>query len=274
MKGTAGLLRLTWDEAWGIKERAVTRGLSRRTQEVIPHVGVDEKAIAKRHRYLTVVADLERHRVLYLAEDRKQESLDGFWATLTPAQREGIQAIAMDMWEPYIQSTQASLPTAETKIVFDKFHVAKHLHTAVDQVRQAEHRALKQDGDARLTSTKYLWLMRPKDMSPEQRATFRALQQHTDLKVAAGLGPQGALPPVLGLHLSGRRPEVLCPLVLARHAQPAAADGRGREAHPPPSAQRADLSAAWNHQCRPRGGQCDHPMGEENGTRLPQRRAF
>ncbi len=52
----------------------------------------------------------------------------------------------MDMWEPYIQSTQASLPTAETKIVFGKFHVAKHLHTAVDQVRQAEHRALKQDG--------------------------------------------------------------------------------------------------------------------------------
>ena len=89
VKGTAGLLRLTWDEVWGIKERAVTRGLSRRTQEVIPHVGVDEKAIAKRHRYLTVVADLERHRVLYLAEDRKQESLDGFWATLTPAQREG-----------------------------------------------------------------------------------------------------------------------------------------------------------------------------------------
>ncbi len=101
-----------------------------------------------------------------------------------PPSGRGIQAIAMDMWEPYIQSTQASLPTAETKIVFDKFHVAKHLHTAVDQVRQAEHRALKQDGDARLTSTKYLWLMRPKDMSPEQRATFRALQQHTDLKVA------------------------------------------------------------------------------------------
>ena len=183
VKGAAGLLRLTWDEAWGIKERAVARGLSRRTQDVVPHLGVDENAFAKRHRYLTVVADLDRSRVLYLAEDRKQESLDGFWATLTPAQRNGIEAMAMDMWEPYIQSTGMHLKNAEEKIVFDKFHVAKHLHEAVDRVRRTEHRTLKQNGDARLTGTKYLWLMRPKDMTPEQQATFRTLQR-SDLKVA------------------------------------------------------------------------------------------
>ncbi|RMH35495.1 MAG: DDE transposase [Nitrospirae bacterium] len=83
VKGAAGLLRLTWDEAWGIK----ARGLRRRTQDVVAHLGVDEKAIAKRHRDLTVVADLERGRVLYWAEDRQQESVDGFWGTLTPEQR-------------------------------------------------------------------------------------------------------------------------------------------------------------------------------------------
>ncbi|MEW6283749.1 MAG: ISL3 family transposase [Candidatus Eremiobacterota bacterium] len=183
VKGAAGLLRITWDEAWGIKARAVARGLSRRTQEVVAHLGVDEKAIAKRHRYLTVVADLDRSRVLYLAEDRKQESLDGFWGTLTPEQRGGIQAIAMDMWEPYIQSTQAHLDGAVAKIVFDKFHVAKHPHEAVDRVRRTEHRALKQTGDMRLTGTKYLWLMRPQEMTAEQQATFRTLQR-SDLRVA------------------------------------------------------------------------------------------
>ncbi len=181
--GAAGLLRLTWDEAWGIKERAVARGLSRRTQEVVPHLGIDEKAIAKRHRYLTVVADLEQSRVLYLAEDRKQESLDGFWATLTPKQRASIEAITMDMWEPYVQSTRAHVADADGKIVFDKFHVVKHVHDAVDRVRRTEQRVLKQTNDRRLTGTKYLWLMRPKEMTAEQRATFRALQ-HTDLKVA------------------------------------------------------------------------------------------
>jgi len=181
--GAAGLLRISWDEAWGIKERAVARGLSRRTHDAVPHLGVDEKAIAKGHRYLTVVADLDRSRVLYLAEDRKQESLDGFWATLTSAQRDGIEAIAMDMWEPYIQSTHAHVAEADTTIVFDKFHLVKHLHDAVDRVRRSEQRALKPTGDDRLTGTKYLWLMRPKDMTAEQQATFRALER-SDLKVA------------------------------------------------------------------------------------------
>jgi len=139
VQGAAAIPRISWDEAWGIKARAVTRGLARRGQEVVAHLGVDEKAIAKRHRYLTVVADLRHSRVLYLGDERKAESLDGFWATLTAAQREGITAIAMDMWEPYIQSTHTHVPDAEGKIVFDKFHIVKHLHEAVDQVRKAEH---------------------------------------------------------------------------------------------------------------------------------------
>ncbi len=180
--GASRLLRVTWDEAWGIKGRAVQRGLARRGQTVVARVGVDEKAIAKRHRYLTVVADLDHPRVLYLAEDRKQESLDGFWATRTPAQRDGIRAVAMDMWEPYVQSTRAHLPGAEAKIVFDKFHVVKHLHDAVDRVRRGEHRALRRAGDERLTGSKYLWLMRPEAMTPAQRAALRALQRE-DLQV-------------------------------------------------------------------------------------------
>lgn len=183
VQGAAELLRVTWDEAWGIKERAVRRGLARRQPERAAHLGVDEKAIAKRHRYLTVVADLDRSRVLYLADDRKQESLDGFWATLTPEQLAGIQAVAMDMWEPYIQSTRAHLLGAAEKIVFDKFHVVRHIHEAVDRVRRSEHRALRRAGDETLTGSKYLWLMRPRDMSPAQREAFQALLRQ-DLQVA------------------------------------------------------------------------------------------
>jgi transposase len=180
--GAVGLLRISWDEGWGIKGRAVKRGLARRGHDVVARLGVDEKAMAKRHRYLTIVADLEQSRVLYLADDRKQESLDGFWSTLTPAQRDGITAVAMDMWEPYVQSTRAHLPGAEQKIVFDKFHVVKHLHDAVDRVRRGEQRVLKRAGDERLTGSKYLWLRRPEDLSETQRAAFRALQRE-DLKV-------------------------------------------------------------------------------------------
>src|SRR5512136_2123995 len=89
-KAVAGLLDLSWDEIHGVMERAVARGLARRQAEKLTHVGVDEKAFRKGHQYFTIVNDLDRSRVLYVAEDRKQSSLDGFWPTLTPEQREGI----------------------------------------------------------------------------------------------------------------------------------------------------------------------------------------
>ncbi|HLJ61447.1 MAG TPA: transposase family protein [bacterium] len=82
--GAAALLRIRWDKTWGIKARAVRRGLARRTAEPIPQLGVDEKAITKGHRYLTVVADLQRQRVLFLNDDRTAESPDAFWPTCTP----------------------------------------------------------------------------------------------------------------------------------------------------------------------------------------------
>jgi transposase len=180
--GAVQPLRISWEEGWGIKARAAKRRLSRRGAEVVARLGVDEKTIAKRHRYLTVVADLAQNRVLYLADDRKQENLDGFWPTLTSAQRDGITAVAMAMWEPYVQPTRAHLPGANGKIVFDKFYAVKHLHDAVDQVRRGEHRALQRAGDERLTGSKYLWLRRPEAMTVEQRTPFWALQRE-NLKV-------------------------------------------------------------------------------------------
>jgi transposase len=82
-KAVGEQLGLNWDEIHGIMERAVARGLERRQAEPLPQLGVDEKAFRKGHKYFTLVNDLERSRVLYVAEDRTQASLDGFWQTLT-----------------------------------------------------------------------------------------------------------------------------------------------------------------------------------------------
>jgi transposase len=95
----------------GGSKSAVRRGLARRTAEPIPHVGVDEKAITQGHRYLTIVADLDRHRVLFLQDGRTAESLDAFWPTCTSAQLQSIEAVAMDMWEPYVHSVSTHSPT-------------------------------------------------------------------------------------------------------------------------------------------------------------------
>ena len=182
-KAVAEQLRLSWDEIHAIMERAVERGLARRKAEEIPYLGVDEKAFRKGHKYLTLVNDLSGSRVLYVAEDREQKSLDGFWPTLTEEQRDGIAAVAMDMWDPYVNSVREHLPESANKIVFDKYHIARHLGEAVDRVRRREQKGLKAAGDDRLTGTKYHWLRNPVKLEDEQRREFAQLVS-SELKTA------------------------------------------------------------------------------------------
>jgi len=176
-------LGLSWDEIHGLMERAVKRGLRRREAEGVSKIGVDEKAFRKGHSYFTLVNDLVKGRVLYVAEGREQASLDGFWDTLTEEQKQSIEAVAMDMWDPYVASVRQHLPGAEKKIVFDKFHIAKHLGEAVDRVRRSEHKTLKAAGDDRLTGTRYDWLRHPARMEPKDRKEFAQLRD-SGLKTA------------------------------------------------------------------------------------------
>jgi len=177
-------MRLSWHEAWGIASRGVARGLERRGELDVRELGVDEKSFQRRHDYVTIVSDLLASRVLYVADDRKRESLEAFWALgLSDAQRANIEAIAMDMWEPYVQATLARIPDAADKIVFDRFHIAKHLGEAVDRVRRSEARALKGAGDDRLVGTKYLWLRNPENFDADTWRAFAPLRTST-LKVA------------------------------------------------------------------------------------------
>lgn len=176
-KAVAGQLGLSWDEIHAMMERAVERGLGRRKAEPVSQIGIDEKAFGKGHDYMTLVNDLNRSRVLYVAQERKQSSLDGFWESLTREQIEGIEAVAMDMWDPYISSVRAHVPEADGKIVFDKFHIAQHLGDAVDRVRRRENKTLRASGDDRLKGTRYDWLRNPVAMEPKDRRQFAELRK-------------------------------------------------------------------------------------------------
>jgi transposase len=182
-KAVGEQMGLSWDEVHGLIERGVKRGLERREAESVSKLGVDEKAFRKGHSYFTLVNDLLKARVLYVAEGRQQASLDGFWKTLTEEQKQCIEAVAMDMWDPYVASVREHLPGAEKKIVFDKFHIAKHLGEAVDRVRRGEQKTLKAAGDDRLTGTRYDWLRHPARMEPKDRKDFAQLR-NSGLKTA------------------------------------------------------------------------------------------
>jgi transposase len=180
--GATKILRISWDEAWGIMERAVKRGRQRKGPKVVRRLGVDEKAAAKGHRYLTLVCDLEEGTVEHIAEERKKESLEGYYQGLSEEQLAGIEAVAMDMWEPYIQATRQRVPEAAGKIVFDRFHVMGYLGKAVDTVRKQEHRELMASGDETLKGSKYLWLYSRENVPEPRRDEFDALKRK-ELKV-------------------------------------------------------------------------------------------
>lgn len=177
VSGLAAIMGLSWDEAAGIQRRVVARGLARRASEPMTVIGVDETSFAKRHEYVTVVADLERARVHWVGDHRRRHTLTEFWSTVPPEERASVEAVVMDMWEPYIAATKAALPAGEEKIVFDRYHVMQGLHFAVDQVRRAEQRALRARGDTRLTGTRYLWLKGPGRRTPDDEVAIAELRK-------------------------------------------------------------------------------------------------
>src|SRR5207245_10273659 len=139
-----------------ILRRGVERGLSRRQVEGLIHLGIDEKSFMAGHSYISLLTDLKGSRVLEVVEDRTEAAAQSLWETLSEEQRKQIEAVAVDMWEPFMNSIRAKVPEAE--IVHDKFHVVKHLNEAVDKVRRGEHKELMAAGDETLKGKTQIWL--------------------------------------------------------------------------------------------------------------------
>jgi transposase len=171
IKAVAEQIRLSWDEVDGIMQRAVQRGLLRREKQQPRKLGIDETSFQKRHEYVTVLNDLERGVVIDVLDDRTQETLENGLKSLGQEVLAKVELVALDMWSPYIAALNTVLPNAEEKIVFDRFHVAKHIGDAVNKVRSQEHRAFHAQGESPLTRSKYLWLRRSEtlDSDDEQR---------------------------------------------------------------------------------------------------------
>ncbi len=183
VQGACRLLGLNWDAVWGILRRAVKRGQARKEARVVTRYGVDEKAFKRGHNYMTVVCDLDASTVEHVAQDRTTESLEGFWKSLTPEQRAGVECVTMGMWQAYQSATENQVPDAARKIVFDRFHIMQHMVDAVDKVRRDEHKALQAQGDETLKGTRQLWLFSEENLPDWRRASLQELKD-LNLKVA------------------------------------------------------------------------------------------
>jgi transposase len=137
----------------------------------LKRLAIDEIAVKKGHSYMTVVLDYDSGRVVWTGEGRQTATLDAFFAGMPEDVRAGIEAMAVDMWEPYIQSVKKWCPGAD--IVFDLFHVLKAFNKVIDDIRNEEYRKADAAGKQVLKGSKYLLLRRGATLRADQRARLK-----------------------------------------------------------------------------------------------------
>ncbi len=137
-------------------------------------IGLDEISLRKGHTYRIVVSDLERKRAIWFGgQDRSEESLDLFFQELGPKKSRKVQLAVMDMWKAFYNSTRRNTPQAA--ILFDKFHVLRHLQEALDKVRKREYARLSGKDRRFIKGQKYTLLSRRENLTTKGRLALKTL---------------------------------------------------------------------------------------------------
>lgn len=161
--------------------QAVAYGLERRDDSAVRYLGIDEISRRKGHVYHTQVYDLEAKRLLWSGEGRKAATLERFFDEWGAERSGRIEGICCDMWAPYMEVIAER--ASQAVVVFDKFHVVRHLLEAVNDVRKLEARALRATEPELLAGTRYIWLKNPWNLTPKQRGRLRHLER-LNLKIS------------------------------------------------------------------------------------------
>lgn len=139
-------------------------------------IGVDEIAIRKGHTYRIVVSDLLRRRPIWFGgQDRSEQSMDEFFNWLGPKKSKQIRLAVMDMWKAFRNSTLKPEHAPQAAILFDKFHVLRHLGDALDQVRKSEYGRLVGKDRRFIKGQKYTLLSHRENLSTDGRRSLRLL---------------------------------------------------------------------------------------------------
>jgi len=137
-------------------------------------IGIDEVSIRNCHTYRIVVSDLVRRRPIWFGgKDRSEASLEEFFQGLGAQKSAKIRLAVMDMWRPFRNATQRHAPQAS--ILFDKFHVLRHLGDALDTVRKSEYARLSGKDRRFIKGQKYTLLAHRENLTLEGRKSLKLL---------------------------------------------------------------------------------------------------
>jgi transposase len=174
IKDIAEELRLEWHTVKDLEQQYMREQLRRAGTPGPKVVGIDEVSIRKGHTYRIVVSDLVRQRPIWFGgTDRSEASMDEFFTGLGAKKSAGIRLAVMDMWKPFRTSTQRHAPQAS--ILFDKFHVVRHLGEALDQVRKREYARLAGKDRRFIKGQKYTLLAHREHLTLEGRRSLKLL---------------------------------------------------------------------------------------------------
>ena len=173
-QGTARQYGLNWKTVAGMVRRAVQYGLRKRKRPPVHVIGIDEVSRRKGQVYLTVVYDLERRVLLWVGDDRTEEAVKPFFTKAMGRRRcATLRVVCVDMWAAYANLVEEYARNAQ--ILFDRFHIVKHLNEAVDEVRRSEMRRLVGKEKAEFKSTRWLLLKNPWNLTTDQQERLSTL---------------------------------------------------------------------------------------------------
>ena len=175
-QGTARQYGLNWKSVATIVKRAVQYGLRHRKRPPVHVIGIDEVSRRKGQVYLTVVYDLERRVLLWVGDERTEEAVRPFFTREMGLRRcRTLQIVCMDMWAAYANLVREHAPNAQ--ILFDRFHIVKHLNEAVDAVRRDLWRRLTAKERTTFKGTRWLLLKNPWNLTGNQKERLSTLVQ-------------------------------------------------------------------------------------------------
>jgi transposase len=174
IKDIARELHLDWDSVKTLDMQYMRAQLARAGVPGPKAIGIDEISIRKGHTYRIVVSDLIRRRPIWFGGvNRSEASMQTFYDWLGPRKSAGIRLAVMDMWKPFRKATNARAPQAA--ILFDKFHIMRHLGDALDQVRKSEYARLAGSERRYIKGQKYTLLSHRENLDLDGRRALKTL---------------------------------------------------------------------------------------------------
>jgi transposase len=172
VKEVAEHLGLNWKTIRQIDKHFLEAQYGKTDTSGVRILAIDEIAIRRGHRYLTVVLDYERGRVIWTGKHRRAKTLNRFFNQMQRRDRKALEAVVMDMWDPYIKAVCQKVP--HVQIVFDLFHVVAQFSRVIDKVRRTEYRKASQEGKSVLKGARYLLL--------KNRSNLRRFEEREHLR--------------------------------------------------------------------------------------------